>query len=46
MVLLMFALSIILFFVYTWGFGVGAGLLVKESENFLERNIIDRKSVV
>jgi len=36
----MFALSIILFFLYTWGFGLGAGLLARESEDFLERNIM------
>lgn len=40
MVLLMSALSIILFFLYTWGFGLGVGLLVKESEDFLERNLM------
>lgn len=34
------ALSIILFFVCTWGFGLGAGLLAKESEDFLERNLM------
>lgn len=34
------ALSIVLFFVYTWGFGIGAGLLARESEDFLERNLM------
>jgi hypothetical protein len=34
------ALSIILFFVYAWGFGLGAGLLARESEDFLERNLM------
>src|SRR3989338_6368669 len=33
-------LSIILFFLYTWGFGTGLGLLVRESEDFLERNLM------
>ena len=36
----MSALSIILFFLYTWGFGIGAGLLARESEDFLERNLM------
>lgn len=34
------ALSIIFFFMCTWGFGIGAGLLAKESEDFLERNLM------
>ena len=32
--------SIILFFLYLWGFGTGLGLFVKESEDFLERNLM------
>jgi hypothetical protein len=33
-------LTIVLFFVYTWGLGFSLTRLVKESENFLERNIM------
>ena len=33
-------LTILLFFVYTWGFGFSLARLVRESENFLERNIM------
>ena len=36
----MSTLSIILFFFYTLGFGLGASLLAKESEDFLERNLM------
>ncbi len=36
----MSTLSIILFFLYSWGFGFGLGLLAKESEDFLERNLM------
>mgnify|MGYP001570785558 CR=1 FL=1 len=33
-------LSIILFIVYCWGIGLGLGRFVKESEDFLERNLM------
>jgi len=33
-------LTIILFFVYTWGFGFSITFFLKNSENFLERNLI------
>ncbi|MBS3096351.1 hypothetical protein J4480_02820 [Candidatus Woesearchaeota archaeon] len=36
----MSALSIILFFLYSWGFGFGLGLIARESEDFLERNLM------
>ena len=36
----MYILSIILFFAYTWSFGFGFSLLARESEDFLERNIM------
>ncbi|MBS3102923.1 hypothetical protein J4458_05775 [Candidatus Woesearchaeota archaeon] len=36
----MSSLSIILFFLYTWGFGYGLGSLARESEDFLERNLM------
>lgn len=32
--------SVVLFFVYLWGLGFSLGKLVKESENFLERNLM------
>lgn len=36
----MYPISIILFFLYCWGLGLGLGLFVKESESFLERNLM------
>lgn len=33
-------LTILLFLLYCWGFGRGIGFLVKESEDFLERNLM------
>ena len=33
-------LTIILFFIYTYGFGFSIAKLVRESENFLERNLM------
>ena len=33
-------LTIILFFIYTWGFGYTATFFFKNSENFLERNLM------
>lgn len=33
-------ISIILFFLYCYGFGIGLGLFVRESEDFLERNLM------
>ena len=33
-------LTVVLFFVYTWGLGFSLTRLVRESENFLERNIM------
>ena len=36
----MYPLSIVLFLVYCWSSGLGLGLLVKESEDFLERNLM------
>ena len=32
--------SIVLFFIYCWGIGLGLGKLAKESEDFLERNLM------
>lgn len=33
-------LTIILFFIYTWGFGFSVTFFLKNSDNFLERNLI------
>lgn len=34
------ALSVVLFFLYTWGFGFSLAKFVKETESFFERNVI------
>ncbi len=36
----MSVLAVLLFFVYTWGFGFALTRLVRESESFLERNLM------
>ena len=36
----MYPISIFIFFLYCWGFGIGLGFFVKESEDFFERNLM------
>lgn len=37
---MIYPITVVLFFLYCWGLGLGLGLFVKESEDFLERNIM------